>query len=927
MSISACVRVSHYPILSSVFSVLNPRFVYSVGSSSLASSSGGAFPAPAPSSRSRSRFTTFGRPSTQTDTAPFQTLYHPKSGRPSRLYSYEEYNRPPPRSDVELDDCPWAPFRSRGDCELASIAVDAEMSDSLVTRLLRLIKDIKTGDAQVTFDSVRQVRESCDEATHEYTPFTLYPVDVDYKGEKLHHEFYARDFMDWALDLLENESLAPHFVWDAQRQYKHNGNDYVRYIDEPWTADRWWDIQDGNPSVPFAFILYADKTRLSSAGNVQGYPVVARCANLPVDIRNGRGAGGGCLVGWLPIVEDNAEDEGLLSYTTLKRVVWHDSVRQLFKNASFVSENGLLYEKLYDGVARWLFILILILSADYEEQTMMTLIRGSSSKHPCPVCLIPSNLQHDLSQHYPRRSAQEAMSLVRRYNNADITSQEKREVDSLLDEQSLRPVNNAFWDLCFSDPADTISVDHLHSFHLGVYGKHQQPEMLKILGSTKNSRKDIKKLNHQIDRHPRWRGLGHFEKISNVTFGDGNKFRDISKQVLFAAYNILTPSYSPEGYKLLRLIQSYLELDCYFSLDVHTEETIRAAREEVTRFGDLLKIALEQGRTPKIKINWNFPKLHALFHFLNDILQKGVSRNSTTRVNEVMHGPLKQSYENRSNGKDFVKQILRVDSHRLALAVLGQRIDRQDELKRRLQSRVSVEDSDDTPTHEADLSWQYHLGSPQKPQTIQQLVVSKGGEDIAFADFHHLFEDYINLSLFPDLEIELAEPLTIPDDFMMNEYCFLKLNYESYETWRTHTDYLRCSPMFYNEPRYDCVLAKISPETVAAVRLIMLFDFVLTFDANGSPQPEVFSAALVQPYTDTPDLNDAANVSKVDNDLNFIRVKACPRDQAIIIPIDSFVRGVLLSPDFDRAEEYLINTYVDGDIFLRMKGPWTSAFL
>ena len=33
-----------------------------------------------------------------------------------------------------------------------------------------------------------------------------------------------------------------------------------------------------------------------------GYPVIARIGNLPVDIRNGKGLGGGELVGWLPIV-------------------------------------------------------------------------------------------------------------------------------------------------------------------------------------------------------------------------------------------------------------------------------------------------------------------------------------------------------------------------------------------------------------------------------------------------------------------------------------------------------------------------------------------------------------------------------------------------------------------------------------------------
>ena len=48
--------------------------------------------------------------------------------------------------------------------------------------------------------------------------------------------------------------------------------------------------------------LYADKTRLSSFGTEQGYPVMARIVNLPVEIRNSNGIGGAQVVGWLPVV-------------------------------------------------------------------------------------------------------------------------------------------------------------------------------------------------------------------------------------------------------------------------------------------------------------------------------------------------------------------------------------------------------------------------------------------------------------------------------------------------------------------------------------------------------------------------------------------------------------------------------------------------
>jgi hypothetical protein len=53
---------------------------------------------------------------------------------------------------------------------------------------------------------------------------------------------------------------------------------------------------------PLCFILYADKIKLSSFGTTMGYPVIARCANLPTMIQNGNGFGSGHVVGWLPVV-------------------------------------------------------------------------------------------------------------------------------------------------------------------------------------------------------------------------------------------------------------------------------------------------------------------------------------------------------------------------------------------------------------------------------------------------------------------------------------------------------------------------------------------------------------------------------------------------------------------------------------------------
>lgn len=54
-----------------------------------------------------------------------------------------------------------------------------------------------------------------------------------------------------------------------------------------------------------SFLFYADKSKLSSFSTQKGYPVVVRCTNLPIHIRNGEGIGGGMVIGWLPIVNND----------------------------------------------------------------------------------------------------------------------------------------------------------------------------------------------------------------------------------------------------------------------------------------------------------------------------------------------------------------------------------------------------------------------------------------------------------------------------------------------------------------------------------------------------------------------------------------------------------------------------------------------
>jgi len=60
--------------------------------------------------------------------------------------------------------------------------------------------------------------------------------------------------------------------------------------------------------------------------------------------------------------------------------------------------------------------------------------------------------------------------------------------------------------------------------------------------------------------------------------------------VMFTSHHILTKDNSSDGFVLLKLLQSYLELDMYTSLTIHTKSTLAAGEAELRNFENLLKV-------------------------------------------------------------------------------------------------------------------------------------------------------------------------------------------------------------------------------------------------------------------------------------------------------------------------------------------------
>ncbi|KAK0216769.1 hypothetical protein EDD85DRAFT_798199 [Armillaria nabsnona] len=331
---------------------------------------------------------------------------------------------------------------------------------------------------------------------------------------------------------------------DLKEAWSKAENLLTKIFDEPWTV------------IEFN-ICMADPEK--------GYPVVAHIANLPDAICNGKTWGGGTVVGWLPVIEDDSRHKGKPSWINFKRVVWHEAFRRIIQSVAEYSHTGYAFKLSHSGDIIVIYPFIFILSTDYEEQ----------QQKKCKIFIIM----------WKKREKMFYKKLV--------------------------------YDLLKMYSGALLEVIHIKQFP-GI--EHLE----KIPGVDKHAAKVA--IDEFIANFPRWRNLMHFKNVTDFDFGDAKKFEHMSK-----------------------VIRSYLELDMYASMDVHTEKSIEEGRHVMEIFDVRLK-----AYSPT---TWKIPKVHTQQHLFDDIIAKGVTKNYNTKPNECMHGPLKKTYQTQTNFKDVAEQI------------------------------------------------------------------------------------------------------------------------------------------------------------------------------------------------------------------------------------------------------------------------------
>ncbi|KAG1834725.1 hypothetical protein EV424DRAFT_1341069 [Suillus variegatus] len=102
-------------------------------------------------------------------------------------------------------------------------------------------------------------------------------------------------------------------------------------------------------SLTLQMLFGTFKTKLLSAGTAKAYPVVTQLVNLPTNIHNEEGIGGGYIIGWLPIIMRSTRTKHTLEKKerTLKRYGLHDMNNLLWSMTHTDVHQALSYDKLH----------------------------------------------------------------------------------------------------------------------------------------------------------------------------------------------------------------------------------------------------------------------------------------------------------------------------------------------------------------------------------------------------------------------------------------------------------------------------------------------------------------------------------------------------------------------------------------------------
>ncbi|KDQ57149.1 hypothetical protein JAAARDRAFT_47794 [Jaapia argillacea MUCL 33604] len=662
--------------------------------------------------------------------------YHPRSRKLATKIPLQVSGQEADPLDLEDDLEPWRPFRTCHDMLFTEKVVRLNLSNPDAEDLLQFVKSSSDAPSYVTLANVDEMYSILNHAVSNYASF--------------------------------------HF--HAEKKYKISGDKSQQFWDEPWTGEKWWRTESRLPDggILIGIILWSDKGLLSSFGGRKGYPVVAQCANLPSTICNSEGFGGGRLVGWLPILGEEAGSHRKKTWTNHRREVWHTAFSHIISSLVPLSETGYWFKCGHIEVPQHFFPSIYVMSLDYEEQAIATLTRGSSSLAGCPSCEQPAEEFDQLGAGNPRNSK----AYQRIWCQGEEMTHEDWEL--LYKPIGLVHMMNCFWSLHHTDIYTAMGYEVLHADELGTWKRIWKYLLERLELMPKEAGAQVEE---RISSLPSWsyNDTSTFAKVLSMDFADGTKYSHLLRIILHGIH----PEFECQDQLLLKLIHSKAILHIYACLKVQTEERMTCGRKEVENFANLLHESQVQ-----YGWMWKTPKVHALLaHLFDNIVEKGVTQNFNAKVNEKLQGAFKKA---------------------------AVRFNESEKMKVEADSWISSQ-------------------LPQKPNHIKSIghiklrgkgrhlmagdLPSEFTQDVAFHRFTLWLHSFLTQYFHGSGQIPPGEKIILGHDGRLQEWFEVQIFYASEEDWRLCRDILHFKHNYRNHDRFDLAFYLLDFSSFLSARL------------------------------------------------------------------------------------------------------------
>jgi Plavaka transposase len=319
-----------------------------------------------------------------------------------------------------------------------------------------------------------------------------------------------------------------------------------------------------------------------------------------------------------------------------------------------------------DGYKRNCFPILAKILSDHEEQCLLT---GVKHNQHCTVCLVPpverTNLlkRHESRSHYLTQLQHE--------------KQQKEDMDS-RDPSWVHPIDNFAWKLPYANVHDAVAVDILHQLFKGImkYTREWTKTLVKNVHPWENkselTRKGPeKRIDERLRQLPYYSGVKHFNQFSEVKQWTAVEEKGMLQQMLIGFAPFLDKNHS--NARFIKAVCDFIMLSRYLSHDDKSlgnmEKYLKIMNKEKDSFSKFRETA--NGEEKK---DFNFPKWHAMTHYVPHIRAFGACIGYNTEQTEAAHKFLLKAYYPRTNKINWEYQLRSHNVRRLNMVAFQDKL-------------------------------------------------------------------------------------------------------------------------------------------------------------------------------------------------------------------------------------------------------------